>query len=455
MTDRAPEGALAVEGHPQRWWALVVLCLTLGMVALDNSILNVALPHIRDELGASTSGLQWITAAYSLVLAGLLLPVAVVGDRHGRKGLLVFGLTVFGAASLLAAFTPSTGVLIVARGLMGVGGACAMPATLSIISNIFPEHERPRAIAYWSATAGVTSAAGPIAGGLLVDHFWWGSVFLVNVPFAAAVAVGAMVLVPQSSDASAPEVDRRSALLWWAALTAIIYAIIEAPVRGFLDPLVVVVAASALVMFVLFRAQEARTEGPLVDAETASDPRLWAGMATMGAMFLSLLGSQFVVTQWLQGPRELGALEAGLCFVPAALLSVLLGLLNTRFVARSSHAAVAVAGISLVGLGALGAGLAILADSLPAAVALFALIGAGVGLASPSGAELIMQSAPPARAGSAAGANETIIEAAAALGIAVLGSVLNGSGSFARPLPVAAVVCALAAVLVVRLLRPR
>jgi MFS family permease len=423
------------------------------MVALDNSILNVALPNIRAQLGASESGLQWITTAYGLVLAGLLLPVAVVGDRHGRKGLLLAGLGIFGGASLLAAFTTSSGVLIGARGLMGVGGACAMPATLSIIGNIFPEDERPRAIAFWSATAGMTSAAGPVVGGFLVDRFWWGSVFLVNVPIALAVIVATIVLVPESRDITSPPVDRRSALAWWAALTATLYAIIEAPQQGIRSPWVLAAIAAAIILFVLFRLQEQRTDGPLVDADTAADPRLWAGTAAMGALFLTLLGCQFVLTQWLQGPRSFGALQAGLCFVPAALASMSLGLLNPRIVRRWSHATVAAVGLGAVAVGALGTGLAILAGSVPAAVVLFAFIGAGAGLAAPTGAELIMSAAPPARAGSAAGVNETIVEAAGALGVAVLGSVLAGSHSFARPLPLAAMVAVVAAWFVLRLLR--
>jgi MFS family permease len=424
------------------------------MVALDNSILNVALPHIRDQLGASESGLQWITTAYSLVLAGLLLPLGVVADRRGRKGMMVAGLTVFGVASACAAFTTSTGVLVAARGAMGVGGACAMPATLSIIGNIFPAHERPRAIALWSATAGMTSAAGPVVGGLLVDRFWWGSVFLVNVPLAIAVVVGAVILVPESRDATSPRVDRRSALAWWGALTAAIYAIIEEPHRGFGSGWVLAAIVVAVVLFVLFRIQERRTDGPLVDAVTAADPRLWAGVATMGAMFLTMFGTQFVVTQWLQGPRSLSALGAGLCFVPAAVASMGLGLANPRLVDRWGHGPVAATGLGLCAVGALGTSLAILAESTPVAIVLFACIGGGLGLAAPSGSELLMQSAPPARAGSVAGVNETIVEAAGALGVAVLGSVLAGSHSFARPLPVAAFVCALAAVVVLRLLRP-
>lgn len=455
MTASAPEAGVDAEGHPRRWWALVILCLTLGMVALDNSILNVALPHIRQALGAGESGLQWITTAYGLVLAGLLLPLAVIGDRHGRKALLLTGLAIFGAASLFASFATSTGALVVARGFMGLGGACAMPATLSIIGNVFPEHERPRAIAYWSATAGMTSAAGPVVGGILLDRVWWGAVLLVNVPIAVAVIAGAVVLVPESSDVTSPSVDRRSALAWWGALTATIYGVIEGPQQGWRSAPVLAAFAAAVVLFVLFRIQERRADGPLVDAETAADPRLWAGTVTMGVLFLVLLGSQFVVIQWLQGPRALSALAAGLCFVPGAVTSMALGLLNPQVVARWGHAAVAATGLLLVGVGAAGASIAIVAGSTPAAVVLFALVGAGVGLAAPTGAELIMQSAPPARAGSAAGVNETIVEAGGALGVAVLGSVLAGSHSFARPLPVAAGAAVGAAALVVILLRDR
>lgn len=435
--------AVEVEGHPKRWWALVVLCLTLGMVALDNSVLNVALPHIADELNAGESRLQWVTTAYGLVLAGLLLPFAVVGDRWSRKGLLVSGLALFGVASALAAQAPSSGMLVVARGFQGIGGAAAMPATLSLLSNIFPEHERARAIAIWSATAGVAAASGPIVGGLLLSRFWWGSVFIVNVPVAAIAIGAAVVLVPESRDAGSPRVDRRSAAAWWASLTCALLAIIEAPQQGLRSPVVLTAGAGAVALFVLFRAQEARTDGPLVDADTASDPRMLGGAATMGALFLALFGSQFVVTQWLQGPHHLTAIAAGLCFVPGAVASIGTPLLNPPLVRRWGHGVVAGTGLGIVTVGALGVAVAIAAHSVAGVVMAFSLFGCGVGLASPSGAELIMSSAPPARAGSAAGVNETIVEAAGALGVGLLGSALVG-GHWARPLPMAAAITALA-----------
>lgn len=445
--------AVEPEGHPMRWWALAVLCAALAMVSLDNTILNVALPHIAEELRADESDLQWITTSYGLVLAGLLLPIAVIGDRRGRKGLLLLGLAIFGVASGIAALASSPTVLAASRGLQGVGGACAMPATLSLLGNLFPVHERGRAIAIWAAVAGVAGGAGPLVGGVLVDRFWWGSVFLVNVPVAAAAIVAAVVLIPESRDPQSPPVDRRSAVAWWASLTTALVAIIELPERGIGSPVVLGAGAAAVVLFLVFRWQEAHTTGPLVDAATMSDPRLVAGVLTMTALFFAMFGCQFVVTQWLQGPRELSAIAAGACFLPSAAGTVALPLRNPGWVARWGHARVVSAGLATGAVGAMVVGAGIALDNVPGVIVGFGLIGGAMGLASPSGSELIMSAAAPARAGSAAGVNETIVEASGALGVAVLGSVLAGGDSWAWPLPIAALVTAAAAFGVRRVLR--
>ena len=189
-----------------------MLCLALTVVVIDNTILAVAFPSIQRGLDTDESGLQWIGSSYGLVLAGLLLPLAVIGDRHGRKRMLMIGLTIFGVASVAGAFADSAATLTVARGLMGIGGACAMPATLSTIGNVFPEEERGQAIAVWSGVAGIATAAGPVIGGLLLAHFWWGSVFLVNVPVVLVTLVLAAWWVPASRDPESPRVDTRSAL---------------------------------------------------------------------------------------------------------------------------------------------------------------------------------------------------------------------------------------------------
>jgi MFS family permease len=418
------------------------------MVVLDNSILNVALPRIRESFGASESDLQWIATSYGLVLAGLLLPIAVMGDRRGRKGSLLIGLGIFGTASTAAGFSHSALTLAAWRGAMGVGGACAMPATLSLIGNLFPEGERGRAIAIWSAVAGVAGAGGPVIGGLLLERFWWGSVLLVNAPVAAVAVLAGAWLLPTSRDPRSPTLDGRSSMLWWGALSCALLTIIEGPVRGWTSPGVIAPGFMAALLLVAFRRNEARSPRPLVAAETARDPRMRSGVVTMSALFFVLFGSQFVVAQWLQGPRDLRPAVAALCLSPNAVASLSFALVNPRWVRRWGHGPVISGGLVALSAGASVAAAAIGAGNIIGAGVGMALLGVGVGIASPSAVELIMSSAPPARAGSAAGVNETIVEAAGALGVAALGSILAALHSYALALPLAAAVAGAAAVTV-------
>jgi MFS family permease len=441
-------------GYPRRWRALGVLCLTLSVIVIDNTILAVAFPSIQRGLHTDESGLQWIGSAYGLVLAGLLLPLAVVGDRRGRKGLLMLGLVIFGTASAVAAFATTATGLALARGAMGVGGACTMPSTLSVLGNIFPAEERGRAIAVWSGVAGIATAVGPVVGGLLLAHFWWGSVFLVNVPVVIVALVLTARWVPRSHDPSSPPVDRWSALLWWGALTGVIVAIVEGPQRGWTSPLVLGAAGAALVLFVGFVRREERSPIPLIEDATRRDPRLRWGAATVTALFFGVMGLQFVLTQWIQGPRDESALTAGLYFVPTAATSLVFALLSPRWAARWGYGMTAAVGLLTIAAGAAVAALAVVQSSLVGVVAAGALVGAGIGVAAVSGVELIMSSARPERAGSASGVNETLVEASGALGIAVLGSVLVETGSYAWPLPVVTVVCAVTAVGVAWAFRP-
>jgi MFS family permease len=441
-------------GHPQRWLALAVLCLTLSMIVIDNTILTVALPSLARELHADETDLQWIATSYGLVLAGLLLPLAVLGDRYGRKGLLLVGLTVFGAASGTAAFATSPIMLSITRGAMGIGGACAMPATLSILGNVFDEQERGRAIAIWSGIAGIASAAGPIAGGLLLARFWWGSIFLVNVPLAV-IAIGAAVfLVPNSRDPAAHPLDRGSARRWWAALTAALVAIIEGPQQGWTAPVVIAAALAAIVLLGAFVHRERVSERPLIPRETARDPRLRWGAVTMSALFFAAFGVQFVLTQWLQGPRHKSAMGAALYFLPNAAAGIVAALRNPRWVARFGQGAVAAAGLAEMAAGAALTAVGVAASSEITVLVAAVLVGLGIGTSAASGAELIMSSAAAENAGAAAGVNETIVEAAGALGVAVLGTVFVASSSYAWPLPVGAGVAFVAAIAVFRGLSP-
>jgi MFS family permease len=441
-------------GYPRRWRALGVLCLCLSVVVIDNTILAVAFPSIETGLHTNEAGLQWIGSAYGLVLAGLLLPLAVVGDRRGRKGLLLIGLVIFGVASVAAAFATSATGLAVARGAMGIGGACTMPSTLSLLGNIFPEHERGKAISVWSGVAGLMTAFGPVMGGLLLAHFWWGSVFLVNVPVVMVALVLVARWVPRSHDPSSPPVDRWSALLWWGALSAIILAIVEGPELGWASPLVLGAAVGGVVLLLAFGKREEHSPEPLIEDETRRDPRLRWGAAAVSALFFAVMGTQFVLTQWIQGPQHHGALATGLYFVPTAITSVLFALLNPRMAARWGHGMVAGLGLAVTAAGALVAALSVLAESLPGVVVAGALIGIGIGVTAVSAVELIMSSARPERAGSASGVNETLIEASGALGIAVLGSVLVETGSYAWPLPVVALATAAVAIGIAMAFRP-
>jgi MFS family permease len=441
-------------GSPRRWRALSVLCLALSVIVIDNTILAVAFPSIQRGLHTDETGLQWIGSAYGLVLAGLLLPLAVVGDRRGRKGLLMLGLVIFGAASVAAAFATTATALAVARGVMGVGGACTMPSTLSVLGNIFPAQERGRAIAIWSGVGGTATAIGPVVGGLLLAHFWWGSVFLVNVPVVLVTLVLAAKWVPRSHDPASPPVDRWSALLWWGALTAVIVAIVEGPQRGWGSPLVVGASVASVLLFVAFGRREERSPEPLIEDQTRRDPRLRWGAATITALFFGVMGTQFVLTQWIQGPEHHSALASGLYFVPTALTSLVFSLLSPGWAAKRGYGVMAAIGLVAMALGAIVATASVLAGSMPGVVAAGAVVGVGIGMAAVSGVELIMSSARPERAGSASGVNETLVEASGALGIAVLGSVLVETGSYAWPLPVVAVVATATALGVAWAFRP-
>jgi MFS family permease len=441
-------------GYPRRWRALGVLCLALSVIVIDNTILAVAFPSIERGLHTDESALQWIGSSYGLVLAGLLLPLAVVGDRRGRKGMLMIGLVIFGAASAAAAFASTPAQLSIARGIMGVGGACTMPSTLSVLGNIFPAEERGRAIAVWSGVGGTFTAIGPVIGGLLLSRFWWGSVFLVNVPVVIVTLVLCARWVPRSHDPTSPRVDRWSALLWWGALTAVIVAIIEGPQRGWGSPEVIAAGFVGALLLVGFAWREERSAEPLIEDETRRDPRLRWGAAVISALFFGVMGMQFVLSQWIQGPEGHGALAAGLYFVPTALMSLVFSLLSPRWAARLGYGSMAAIGLTATALGAAVGTASVLASSMPGVVVAGALVGVGIGIGAVCGVELIMSSARPERAGSASGVNETLVEASGALGIALLGSVLVETDSYAWPLPVVALVALTVAVGVAWAFRP-
>ncbi len=287
--------------HRRRWATLAVLCVSLLVIVIDNTIVNVALPTLVRDLGTSISDLQWVVDAYTLVFAGLLLTAGSLGDRFGRKGALTAGLVVFGAASAAAAFAGGVDSLIAARAVMGIGAALIMPATLSILTNVFTDaRERALAIGLWSGVAGIAVALGPVTGGFLLEHFWWGSVFIVNVPIVIAAIVAGHFLVPTSRNPKRPRLDLVGAGLSIVGLGALVAAIIEAPSNGWTNPVIVAGFAIAAVALVAFVWWERRIDEPMLDVRFFANPRFTAASVNVTLVFFALFGFIFLATQYLQ-----------------------------------------------------------------------------------------------------------------------------------------------------------
>lgn len=264
---------------PRRWWALGALVMGVLVLGFDMTILNVALPTMATELEADTGDLQWIVDAYTIVFAALL-PAGLLGDRFGRKKLILIGLAIFGAASLLGTFADSVGMVVAARALMGIGGALIMPLSMSILPSLFPAEERSRAISLWAAGMALGMPLGPILGGLLLQHFWWGSVFLLNVPFVVLAGIACALLLPESRDPHAGRIDAPASVFGAVGLAALVFGVIEAPRRGWGDPVVLVLAASGVLLLVALVLRETRARTPMIDFGLFRDRHfLWGSMA--------------------------------------------------------------------------------------------------------------------------------------------------------------------------------
>jgi EmrB/QacA subfamily drug resistance transporter len=412
--------------HRRRWATLIVLSLSLVVIGLDNTILNVALPTLVRELGATASQLQWMVDAYILVFAGLLLTMGALGDRFGRKLALTVGLVIFGLSSVAAAFSDSANTLIGARAVMGVGGALIMPATLSIVTNVFEGRERGRAIAVWAGVAGLGIILGPVIGGWLLEHYWWGSIFLINVfVVIVAVVVGAF-LVPESKDPEATPLDPLGAVLSIVGLVALVFAIIEAPDRGWTDPIVVGAFIVAVVVLSAFLWWEAHTEHPMLQLRFFENPRFSAASIAITLVFFAMFGTVFLNTQYLQFVLGYTPLEAGLRVMPVATM-IVAAPLSARLTERLGSKVVVASGLTIVAL-ALSILATITIDTGYGRVALaLAILGAGMGTAMAPATDSIMGSLPLAKAGVGSAMNDTTRQIGGALGVAILGSILASS----------------------------
>jgi EmrB/QacA subfamily drug resistance transporter len=415
----------------RRWMALGVLCLSLLAIVVDNTIVNVALPTLAQELDADISELQWVVDAYTLVFAGLLLLAGALGDRYGRRRTLLAGLAVFAASSAAAAFAGSVEGLIAWRAVMGAGAAFIMPATLSLLVSVFPdERERATAVGIWAATAGLGVALGPVAGGFLLQHFSWGSIFLVNVPLCAVALVVGRRAIPESRDPHARRLDWTGAALSVAGLIALVYAIIEATSA----------APIALVLLGAFVWQQRRTADPLLDLALFRNPSFSAASAAVMVLFFALFGFLFLATQYLQFVLGFSPSEAGVRVLPYAAAMIVFAILSARLVLAFGTRRVATLGMLLFAAGLAVAGTVGTDTGYGRLAIAFVIMGAGMGLAGAPATESIMNALPPARANIGSAVNDTTRELGGALGVAVVGSVMSAlyAGGLTADAPVAA-----------------
>ena len=410
--------------YERRWWTLGVLCLSLVMIVVANASLNVALPTLVKDLHASASSLQWIVDAYSLVFAGLLLTAGSLGDRYGRRLALNGGLIIFGAASGLAAFAGSSSQLIAARAVMGVGAALVMPATLSVLAHVFPPAERKQAIAIWAGFAGVGAALGGVTSGWLLQHFWWGSIFLTNVAVVVVALIAGGILIPKANEDHEPALDLVGALLSIVGLGALVYAIIEAPTRGWLSGATLATFLVAAVILVGFARWELRAEEPMLDLRFFRNPQFAAAASSITLVFFVMFGMIFTMTQYLQLVLGYSPLQAGVRMLPWAAVYMISTRRSARLVERFGQRVVVSSGLVVVGAGLLLLALSGLHANYPLLALSLVVSAAGMGMVTAPSTGAIIVSLPLNKAGVGSAVNDTTRELGGALGVAVMGSLV-------------------------------
>jgi EmrB/QacA subfamily drug resistance transporter len=404
--------------------ALAVICLSVFVVSVDATIVNVALPTLSRELDADIAELQWIVDAYTLVMAGLMLSAGSLADRFGRRGFLGGGLMLFAVTSAIAAQVSTADSLIWARAAMGVGAAVIFPATLALITNIFVDAvKRAKAIGLWAAMVGVGVAAGPITGGWLLENFSWGSIFLVNVPIAAVAIIGGWLFVPTSRDPAAPPIDFAGLVLSAIGVTALVYTIIEAPNHGWTSGHTIFGFIVAAVVIAAFIWWEQRRTHPMLDLSVFRNRRFSGGSLAITAGFLTLFGFIFVITQYFQFIKGYGAFETGVRLLPVAVSIAIASIVGPRIVERIGTTAVVAGGLAIFAAGLGWASTASASTPYLEIAVQMVLLGAGLGLTTAPGTESIMGSLSADKAGVGSAVNDTTRELGGTLGVAIVGSV--------------------------------
>ncbi|MDX6201096.1 MAG: hypothetical protein QOJ83_596 [Frankiales bacterium] len=417
---------VANSGDPRRWWVLGVLCLALLIVVLDNTILNVALPTIQKDLNATQSQQEWMVDAYTLAFAGMLFTFGVLGDRLGRKRMLAIGMLVFGAGSAASAWASSPGMLIATRTLMGVGGAAVMPSTLSIITNVFDPRERGRAIGIWAGVSGMAIAIGPITGGALLEGFWWGSVFLINIPVVIIGILGTLFIVPESKDPHPQRVDVPGVVLSVIGLVALVYGIIKGGENnqwasaGVLVPLI-----AGAVLLAIFVVLERRSRHPSLDVTLFKNPAFSAASVAISLVFFGLFGATFFLTFYLQFDRGYSPLEAGIRLLPVAIAILVFAPRSSKVAQRIGNKATVAGGMSLSLIAFLGYQLLDTGTTIWVLEGVLLIQGIGMAHVMAPATESIMSALPRERAGAGSAVNNTMRQVGGALGVAILGSLLS------------------------------
>src|SRR3954464_2189003 len=416
--------------HRRRWLTLLVLCLSLMVIGIDNTILNVAIPTLAKPtsaggLGASASELQWIVDAYTIVFAGLLLTSGSLGDRFGRYRALTVGLVIFGIGSALSAFAPSATVLIGTRAVMGIGASAIMPATLSILTNVFHDpRERAKAIGVWAGVSAIGIAVGPILGGVLLQHFWWGSVFLVNVPVVGFALVAGFLLVPDSRDPDAGKLDPLGSVLSIAGLAILLWAVIEGPSQGWGSAPVLTGFVVGTVVLVGFFVWELRSANPMLDVRFFENPRFSAASGAITLAFLALFGTIFLLTQYTQQVLGSSTVEAGAVFLPQSVVLMIFAPMSTRWVRMFGNKAVVATGLFILSLSLVLMATFQTDTAAWWVITVTALSAFGMAHVVAPATESIMGSLPRAKAGVGSAMNDTTRQVGGAVGVALLGSIL-------------------------------
>ncbi len=425
---RAPHqhgrGSHPRQAHPRA--ALAVLSLTVLIINLDGTILNVALPKIVLSLHATASQVQWIVDAYAVVLAGLLLIAGSLGDHLGRKWVYLAGLGVFAAGSALSALSGSTGSLVGARALMGVGAAAIMPSSLSILTNVFTDAtQRARAIGLWSGTNGLGLAIGPTVGGWLLAHYWWGSVFLINVPIVVVTVIAAFLLIPDSRNEHAASPDLVGAIASLAGVGLLLWAIIEGPGRGWSSGIILSALIGSLVLVAGFVLWERRSSHALLELSFFRRARFSVAIGAMSLTIFALSGAMFLLTQYLQFVLGYSALQTGLRITPIAVVLIAVAAASSYLVTYIGTKPVVFTGLALIALGLGRLSELGMHSTYSTALSSFFLLGIGTGLAVAPATESVMGSVPLELAGVGSATNSTFLQIGGALGVGVLGSVLS------------------------------